>query len=134
MLRNTLGLALALTVMTLAQSLASERFEPYSDTRLAAMQSEGRAVLVEVYADWCSTCKRQSPILERILGEDAFSDVVALKLDWDAQRSEARALGAPRQSTLLVFRGGERIGMSVAETDEQRLRAFLGDLVEQVPR
>ncbi|MCC5868759.1 MAG: hypothetical protein JJU27_09615, partial [Gammaproteobacteria bacterium] len=60
--------------------------------------------------------------------------VVALKLDWDAQRSEARALGAPRQSTLFVFRDGKRIGMSVAETDEQRLRAFLDDLVTTAPR
>lgn len=134
MLTRTFGLALALTFIIAMPSLASDRFEPYSDARLAALQSEGHPVLVEVYADWCSTCRRQSPILEEILGEDEFSHVVALKLDWDAQRSEARALGAPRQSTLFVFRDGKRIGMSVAETDEQRLRAFLDDLVTTAPR
>lgn len=114
-------------------ALASEpdgRFEPFSSERFEALQAQGRAVLVDVYADWCPTCRRQSAILARLLAEEAFEDLVALKLDWDAQRSEARALGAPRQSTLFVFRGGERQVMSVAETDEARLREVLGTALD----
>lgn len=105
-------------------------FEAFSLERFEALQQAGRPVLVEVHADWCPTCRRQTAILTRLLAEDGFEDIVALKLDWDDQRSEARALGAPRQSTLFVFRGGERQVMSVAETDETRLREVLGTALD----
>ncbi|MCC5861672.1 MAG: thioredoxin family protein [Gammaproteobacteria bacterium] len=121
--------ATLLTTPALAADTA-EPFEPFSQARFEALQQTGQPVLVEVYADWCSTCRRQSPILARLLGEEAFGDVVALKLDWDTQRDEARALGAPRQSTLFVFRGGERQVMSVAETDEARLREVLAKALD----
>jgi thioredoxin 1 len=123
MLKSLLMATLASTV--LAFSAHAGEMQPYSQERLEALQSEGHPVLVEVFAEWCSTCQRQSPIIARLLAEDAFADYAALKLDWDDQRDEARALGAPRQSTLFVYRDGEQIGMSVAETNEERLRAFL---------
>lgn len=125
MLRNTFCLFFVAAVFGMSMAFADDRMEPFSSERLDALQNEGRPVLVEVYADWCSTCRRQSPILSRLLAEDEFSRLGALKLDWDVQRSDALALGAPRQSTLFVFRGGERVGMVVAETNEQRLREFL---------
>lgn len=120
-LRNLL--LVALLVAPLAQ--AEDRFESYSAARLEQAQAEGRPVFVEVSAKWCSTCKRQSPIIEALLAEPAFASYVALKLDWDAGREAARALGAPRQSTLLVFKNGKRVAISVAELDPARIRALL---------
>lgn len=133
MLRTLFAPIFLAAALITAPSFAAEPagpFEPFSTERFEALQGEGRPVLVEVYADWCSTCRVQSPILTRLLDEEEFNEVVALKLDWDAQRSEARALGAPRQSTLFVFRGGERQGMSVAETDETRLREVLATALD----
>lgn len=118
-------------LMLLASSLlavgcaGAVEFERYSETRLHELQAEGRSVLVDVHADWCPTCKRQGLVLAVLLAEDAFADYAALMLDWDGQRSQAQSLGAPRQSTLFVFRNGKRLGMSVAETDEAALREFL---------
>lgn len=114
-----------LATATLAFSAHAAEMQPFSQERLEVLQAEGNPVLVEVFADWCSTCQRQSPIVGRLLEEDAFSDYAALKLDWDDQRDDAQALGAPRQSTLLIYRDGEQVGMSVAETNESRLREFL---------
>lgn len=128
MLRTLFAPIFLAATLIAAPSFAAEPatpFEPFSIERFEALQKASRPVLVEVYADWCSTCRVQSPILTRLLGEEEFNEVVALKLDWDTQRAEARALGAPRQSTLFVFRGGERQVMSVAETDETRLREVL---------
>jgi len=104
--------------------------QPYSQERLEALQADGHPVLVEVFAEWCSTCQRQSPIIARLLQEETFADYAALKLDWDDHRDEARALGAPRQSTLFVYRDGEQVAMSVAETNEDRLRAFLAEGID----
>ena len=118
-------LAAVLVTTPLLASEPATPFEPFSIERFEALQQARQPVLVDVYADWCPTCRRQSAILTRLLAEDAFSEVVALKLDWDTQRAAARAVGAPRQSTLFVFLGGERKIMSVAETDEARLREVL---------
>jgi thiol:disulfide interchange protein len=99
--------------------------EPYSAERLAALQAEGKTVLVDVHAPWCPTCRRQGEILTEALAEPEFKHIAALTLDWDDQRDAARAHGAPRQSTLLLFKGGAKLGMQVAETDPAKIRAFL---------
>lgn len=99
--------------------------EAYSAERLAALQAAGKTVLVDVHAPWCPTCRRQGEILTEALTEPEFKHIAALTLDWDDQRDEARAHGAPRQSTLLLFKGGAKLGMQVAETDPGKIRAFL---------
>ena len=104
---------------------ADGRFETFTPERLEAAQAEGKPVFIEVWADWCSTCKKQAPLIEALLAEAAFSDYVALKLDWDAEQDAARALGAPRQSTLFVYKDGEQVAMSVAQTDPKKLRELL---------
>lgn len=103
----------------------AEPFEPFSPQRLQELQQVGKPVLVEVYAEWCGTCKRQGPILDSLLSDPEFADFAALRIDWDKERVVARELGAPRQSTLFIYRGGRQIAISVAETSEKRLREFM---------
>ncbi len=116
--------ALALLTVACAPAHAIPS-EPYTTERLVALQAEGKTVLVDVHAPWCPTCRRQGAILTEALAEPAFQHIATLTLDWDSQREAARAYDAPRQSTLLLFRGGEKIAMQVAETDPAKIRAFL---------
>ena len=119
-------LALAtLWVAAASNASAQATYEAFSNERLASLQAEGRTVLVDVFADWCPTCRAQSLVLDVALLEPRYSGLAKLKVDWDDQRDAARALGAPRQSTLLLYRGGKRLGLSVAETADAKLRAFL---------
>ena len=120
-LKTLAGLALALLML----SAHAGGFEGFDNDRLAELKADGQPVLVEVYADWCSTCRRQSPILEALLQEAEFSALTGLKLDWDDQRDDARALGAARQSTLILFRDGQALPPSIGETNPERLREFL---------
>jgi len=104
---------------------AQATYEAYSSERLASLQAEGKTVLVDVFADWCPTCRAQSVVLDVALLEPRYAGLAKLKVDWDDQRDAARALGAPRQSTLMLFRGGKRLTLSVAETNDGKLREFL---------
>lgn len=116
-----------------AASLTASAAEPvtkYSAQNLQSLQAQGKTVLVDVYASWCPTCRAQTPVLDKLLKEKKFAQVTALRLDWDDQREDARALGAPRQSTLFLYRGGNKIATSVAETQEAPLRAFLAQGVK----
>jgi thiol-disulfide isomerase/thioredoxin len=98
---------------------------PYSDDAFAELQAAEAPILVDVYADWCSTCRRQGQILDELLSESGFADLVVLKLNWDEQRETALAFGASRQSTFIVFRGDEERGRSVADTRPESIRALL---------
>lgn len=109
---------------------AAEAVAAYSAQTLQSLQAQGKTVLVDVYASWCPTCRAQTPVLDKLLKEKQFAQVTALRLDWDAQREQARAMGAPRQSTLFLYRGGNKIATSVAETREAELRAFLAQGVK----
>lgn len=115
----------SLLLLLLSMVAHASGFETFSAQRLAELNTEEKPILVEVYADWCSTCRRQSPILEELLSDAEFHHFSGLKLDWDAQREDAQRLGAPRQSTLVLFAGGQQIDLSVAETNPDRLRDFL---------
>jgi len=59
--------------------------EPFSETRLAALQGEGRPVFVYFTADWCLTCKvNEKAAIERAEVADAFKakQVAVLVGDW----------------------------------------------------
>jgi thiol:disulfide interchange protein len=59
--------------------------EPFSETRLAALQQEKRPVFVYFTADWCVTCKvNEKGALEREQVADAFAErqVAVLVGDW----------------------------------------------------
>ena len=59
--------------------------EPFSETRLAALQQEGRPIFVYFTADWCVTCKvNEKGALERAQVADAFAkkQVAVLVGDW----------------------------------------------------
>lgn len=96
--------------------------EPYSDDRLAELQSQGAPVLVKVRADWCRTCAHQRHALAEALDHPRLDSVRVLRLDWDEQSESAEALEAWRQSTLIMYAGDREVGRSVAETEPDRLR------------
>jgi len=59
--------------------------EPFNETRLAALQGEGRPVFVYFTADWCLTCKvNEKAAIERAEVADAFKakQVAVLVGDW----------------------------------------------------
>ena len=97
----------------------------YTPEAFAEAQQAGRTILVDVNASWCSTCKAQAPILDELRGEPTLSDVTFVKVDFDREEAFLEDHRIPRQSTILVFDGETEIARSVAETDRDRLRAFV---------
>ncbi len=53
---------------------AESTHEPWSAERLQALRDEGRAVFVNMTADWCVTCKANE---KRVLSQSAFRDALA---------------------------------------------------------
>jgi thiol:disulfide interchange protein len=75
----------AATQPAMASTQSALNSEPFTETRLAALQQEGRPVFVYFTADWCVTCKvNEKGALEREQVAEAFakSEVAVLVGDW----------------------------------------------------
>ncbi len=70
-------------------------------------------------------CARQQEILARY--RDANPDVPlhTLVIDFDDQKEYVRQFDAPRQSTLILYQGEERLWFSVAELRDEVIFAAL---------
>lgn len=108
---------------------AGAGFSAYSPQKFAAAQESGKTIVVDVHADWCPTCKAQAPILRAIAQDERSAEVVFLRVDYDKDKAFLRDHRIPRQSTILVFKGKQEVGRSIAETNRQRLTSFVFDRI-----
>lgn len=106
------------------QAMAVE-FKAFNQAEFEQLMQQGKPILVDAYANWCPTCKRQLNVLEPMLQESEFADLTAFKLDYDAEKQALKAFGINRQSTLILFHQGKEVRRSIAETNADRLREFI---------
>lgn len=116
-----------LALMLSAGTALSQQKEAFTPQRFSALQKQGALVLLDVHADWCSTCARQQQILADYREKHPNVPLHILQIDFDTQKRYVRQFRAPRQSTFLLYRGTERLWFSVAETDPKVIFAALND-------
>lgn len=117
--RLTRARALAVASLVLALSAmpaAAQQKEAYTDARFAALQAQGALILLDVFADWCPTCALQQRILAEYSEQHPDVPLHTLTIDFDSQKEVVQRFRAPRQSTLILYRGTERLWFGVAET------------------
>ncbi|MHB8495906.1 MAG: thioredoxin family protein [Casimicrobiaceae bacterium] len=107
-----------------AQAVAGT-IESYDDATFAALQAAGKPVVIDVYADWCPTCKAQAPIVSELMKSPKFRSYTVLRVNFDTQKDVRRRLHVPEQSTLIVFRGSQEVARSVGDTDASSIAETL---------
>jgi thiol-disulfide isomerase/thioredoxin len=119
----TIGAALLAT--GLCQPASAGTAVPFSAESFKAAQAAGSPILVEIHADWCPTCKAQSPILDRLTADPKFKDLKIFRVDFDDMKPAVKQFGAQMQSTLIVFKGAAEKGRSVGDTKQASISALL---------
>ncbi|MGR8919283.1 MAG: thioredoxin family protein [Gammaproteobacteria bacterium] len=114
--RVTLAFALALVAHA-----AAATSEAFTEARFEALKAEGALVLVDVHASWCPTCAKQQKILDDYEARHPDVALHRLLVDFDEQKEWVKHFRAPRQSTLLLYRGDEQVWFSVAETRAEKV-------------
>lgn len=112
-------MGLLFTAATQAQPI-----QPFTTAALKAAQAAGEPVLVDAYASWCPTCRKQGPTIDAMTKDPAFAKLLILRLDYDNQSAEKRALGIVTQSTLIAFHGNKETGRSVGITDPDQIKSL----------
>lgn len=100
---------------------AQPEHQAFSQAEFEALQASDALVLVNVAADWCPTCRRQQTVLAAFQLAHPDVDLHILRVDFDAQKNWVAHFKAPRQSTLVLFKGSRQVWFSVAETRQGKI-------------
>ncbi|MGA3399346.1 MAG: thioredoxin family protein [Acetobacteraceae bacterium] len=125
MRRRFLILAALLAGSTLVAPARAADVTPYDQGAFAAAEAAGKPILVAIHASWCPVCAKQRPILSQLEQQPAFKDLVVFMVDFDSQKNVVAAMGARKQSTLIVFHGNVEKGRSVGDTNAATIQELL---------
>ena len=116
------------TTLTPLASFAAE-FIDYAPGVIETALDEGKTVLVDFSATWCSTCKRQERVINGLRAADPAYDAAMafVKVDWDTYKNHevTKGRGIPRRSTLIVLRGDQELGRLIAGTSESQIKTLM---------
>jgi len=134
-MNRSLLLPLALTLLAVSalvpHGLLAQEKEDFTDARFAELQAQGAVILVDIWAEWCPTCAEQQRVLRAFQEDHPDAELHILQVNFDTQKPVVTRFAAPRQSTLILYRGEERLWFSVAETRRDAifspLREALGE-------
>lgn len=107
--------------LALLSFTASAQKQPFNETLYQQYQDSEQVYLVDVFATWCPTCKKQSKIIDQYFSENPDSKIKVLVVDYDDQKEWVTHFRAPRQSTLLLYKGEKQLWFSVAETSKDKI-------------
>lgn len=123
----SLVLATVILAAGWAPGVSGQSRAAYTQERFEDLQEGGAVILVDVFADWCPTCAIQQEILAEFAEAHGNLPLHTLTVDFDAQKDVVRHFQVPRQSTLILYRGNERVWFSVAETRREVIFQALRD-------
>lgn len=90
---------------------------------------EGKVILLDFKASWCSTCAAQGRVLEALRAENPAYDaaITFINVDWDdyGDSDLVRDMQIPRRSTLVLLKGRTELARIVAGTAKAEIRALL---------
>jgi thiol-disulfide isomerase/thioredoxin len=124
-----LFLTLAAFLPTLATTARAAATLDYAPGVAEAAMDEGRVILLDFKADWCTTCAAQERVIAALRAENPAYDaaITFINVDWDAHADGdlAQSLQIPRRSTLVLMKGRSELARIVAGTGKDEIRALL---------
>ena len=122
------SILLAIPATTLAPLPAFAR-SAFSDAAFKSAMASGKPVLIEFHADWCPTCRAQEKVVNALVGQADYSNVLVLRVLFDTDKEVLKRFGVRQQSTLILFKNGEEVARAVGETSSDGIANLLNQAV-----
>lgn len=88
-----------------------------------------KLALIDFFATWCMPCKMLSPILESL--QSKYEGKISFgKVDIDKEEDIAREYDIYSVPSLLFFKKGEKVGMSIGYKSADELTEFLDSYLD----
>ncbi len=103
--------------------VAAAATAPFDQAAFDKAVAAGEPVVVQFHADWCPTCKTQTPLVSQVMAEPKMKSVTLFVADFDKEKALKKALKVSTQSTFVVFKGGKEVSRSTGETTQAAIAA-----------
>ncbi len=103
--------------------VAAAATAPFDQAAFDKAVAAGEPVVVQFHADWCPTCKTQTPLVSQVMAEPKMKSVTLFVADFDKEKALKKALKVSTQSTFVVFKGGKEVSRSTGETTPGAIEA-----------
>lgn len=97
-----------------------------------AIASSSVPVLVDFWAPWCGPCRAVAPVVEAVAKLHA-GQLMALKVNTDANPEPSGRLGIRSIPTLIVFKGGAEVGRQIGALPRSEFERWLTPFLEAPP-
>ena len=104
-----------------AMELNKEQFEK--------LMNDGKVVLVDFWAPWCSYCRRIAPAYDKI-AQQFGDELIISKINIDNEPILAHKEQIEVIPTLVLYEKGEALGSIVAPESRSRIEEFLADYLD----
>ena len=115
----------ALTAPFAAGHALAMQFTEYQAESFVKLLATGNPLVVHVHADWCSVCRAQMPVMDRVLAGAPYKNVRAVRVNFDREKRFIADYKVVRQSTIIVFKGGKEIARLSYDSDPERIEQTL---------
>ena len=116
---------LTIALTSLASIAMAGDIKPFSQQEFDQLTKEGKAVVLDISATWCPTCKQQKPIIDGLMKQPAYKDVTLMTIDFDSAKPTLKSFKVNMQSTLVAFKGHKEVGRSVGDTTPAGLEGLV---------
>lgn len=83
-------------------------------------------VLVDFWAEWCGPCRMLGPVVEKIAEANAGKVAVG-KMNVDENPLTPGKFGIQGIPTLLMFKGGQKVGSIVGFNSQEKIQAKINE-------
>ena len=85
-------------------------------------------VLVDFWAPWCGPCRLVAPVLDEI-AEENDGKVKVVKVNVDENQALSQRYGIRGIPTMMFFKGGEQVDMTVGAAMKDRIQEKIDGLL-----
>jgi thioredoxin len=90
------------------------------------LQSQGKKVLVDYWANWCGPCKTLIPRLESI--ENEYPNIKFVKVDVDSEQQHAMSIGIRGVPTVIIYNGEKLVDRTSGVQTNEHYKNILNNL------
>lgn len=122
-------IAALLLLSIFARAALAGEIRPYNQAEFERLASEGKPILLDFRADWCTICAAQAPVIRELMAQSKYQDLTTFTVDFDTATALLKAYKVELQSTLIVLTGKHEQGRSVGDTSREGIDHLLNSAV-----
>ena len=91
-------------------SYTAGAYQDYSQAAYKQALADGKTVILDFHADWCSTCVQNKKIIDAAFESNTNTNLVGFQVNYDVERELKRAFNVTIQGMIIQLDAGGEIG------------------------